>query len=350
MPSDLDRALLRFRRLLRAREERAVRQMAKALNQAERRIFFRWRELSARMVEARQAGEPVSEAWLYQQARYHALIFDIEEQLVVLGERAGAFLTAEQGELVAMAEEHARKLAVAGAGRSPAGIQLTWNRLPAAALENLVGFASDGSPLHMLFEAMGPVTAEGVREALTSGLAQGRNPREVGRELRKVWGLTRTRADSIARTELLRSYRRSAAQSYERNRDVLEGWVWTSALDRRACAACWALHGSFHRVDEPLDGHIRCRCTAAPRTKSWGEILGDETIPDTRPVIEAGETVFGRLPVSAQREILGVRGQELYAGGDVSLRDFVHQQHDQRWGSQRVAATIDQALANARQS
>ena len=60
MPSDLDRALLRFRRQLLAREERAVRPMAKALRDAERRIFFSWRELSARIVEARQAGEEVS--------------------------------------------------------------------------------------------------------------------------------------------------------------------------------------------------------------------------------------------------------------------------------------------------
>lgn len=107
------------------------------------------------------------------------------------------------------------------------------------------------------------------------------------------------------------------------------------------------MHGSLHGLEETLDGHPQCRCIAAPRTKSWGDITGDSTLPDTRPVIVPGEERFAALPAAEQEAILGPGLYQLYQGGSIRLADTVTQTHDARWGSMRRPATIEEAQASA---
>lgn len=298
-------------------------------------------------------GQELTEHNVQQQRRYHELLQQTHAELTNLGIRQQRTLSEAQARAVVMAEEHARRLAELAVGAVPAeatgaAIGVTWNRLPVPALTQLVGFASDGSPLAELFRDLAGDAAEHLRDTLVAGLATGQGPREVAREVAKSLGVPRARALAITRTEYHRAYREASRLSYEQNADVVDGWVWHSATDRRTCAACWGMHGTAHPASARLDGHPQCRCVMVPRTRSWAEITGDPTLPDTRPTIEPGADLFARLSAEEQRAILGPAAYQRYQAGEIRLTDMVTQTSDQRWGSMRRPSTLLEAEANAR--
>lgn len=344
---DLMESVGRFRADLLAREESAVAQMTDAYAVARRAIEERANALVDRMERAQVNGEPITQAWLRREERYQALLDQIDAEARALADRGSPIVADAQRGYMGAATEYAETLAHAALGDAPAGVAVTWNRLPASVLEHLIGFASDGSPLSDLLLEIGADAKQVIMDALASGVAQGKNPREMARAIAGQLDITHNRALAIARTEPMRAGRESARQNYAANADVVEGWTWLSAADERTCAGCWAMHGSTHSLDETLDDHPLGRCTPTPRTKSWAEIVGDDSIPDTRPEIASGETVFAGLTEDQQRSILGPGMYELWSTGQVRFEHLVTQEHDERWGSMRRAATQAEALAQA---
>jgi SPP1 gp7 family putative phage head morphogenesis protein len=336
----------RFKRALIASERAAVREIRGYYREAERRIAKRLEALTAE-IEQWQREHPDEEApplwWLFERERLQVLQKQVEAELVRFAEQATDRIEAEQRRLVARAEEDAEALVRASLGKAPRGVTVTWARLPTGVLEQLVGTLQDGSPLRSLLDALGPAASETVRHELVSGLALGLNPRDVARRCREALNGNRRRAETIARTEMLRAYREAARQSYLANNDVVEGWFWYSARDARTCPMCWAMHGTVHRNDEVLDDHPNGRCTEVPLTKTWKE-LGFEGVPETRAEVEPGESLFARLSEEQQRAILGDAAFEAYKAGQVKLADFVGQKSDPRWGTMRYTRSLMEVL------
>jgi HK97 family phage portal protein len=343
----LEQALKSFRRRMLQKETAAVRDITDAYTAAEKRILGKLSALNERVEAAREEGQEITPAWIEQQRRYFELLEQIENEFTQLGAVGERRLSAAQSQMASLAEVDARELAQRAAGVAPPGISVEWNRLPGAAVENLVGFASDGSPLRDLFDAIGPSASQSVREVLAAGIAAGENPREIARGVKAALGVPRARAENIARTEVLRAYRETARQSYQANSDLVTGWVWHAALSNETCPACWAMHGTKHPVDEKLDDHPQGRCVAVPITKSWADITGDDSIPDTRPQVVPGVEVFAGLPESEQKRIVGPEAYRLMQQGQIRLQDMVHQTSDARWGSMRRASTLQEAQAHA---
>ncbi|HEU4752055.1 MAG TPA: phage portal protein [Armatimonadota bacterium] len=340
-------ALNSFRSALQEHEDDAVREMTAAYGTVETAVREKLEALTLRMEQAQAAGEPLRASWLYQEERYRALLQQIDESYQGLAGQGAETVTGTQRAAVDTAATHAETLTAAAAGPAPEGASLTWNRLPTATLENLVGFASDGSPLKELLDELGPAASQGVKDALLEGVGLGQSPREIARQVEAVLGGGRARALTIARTETLRAAREASRQSYAANADVVTGWTWVAQLDTETCAGCWAMHGTVHALGETLDDHPNGRCVMAPRTKSWAEITGDPSLSDTRPEIETGADAFAGLSEEQQREILGPGMYELYRSGQIDVPDFVHQEQDDRWGTMRRAATQAEALAAA---
>jgi SPP1 gp7 family putative phage head morphogenesis protein len=253
-------------------------------------------------------------------------------------------IVAQQRAAVAAAQAHAAELVPAAAGDGPPGVAVRFDRLPTGALEELVGALADGSPLADLLGELGPAAARSVREALVAGLATGQGPRAIARRIRADLGGSLARALTIARTETLRAYRESSRRAYRANDDVVAGWIWHAQLGPRTCAACWAMHGSRHALDERLDGHPNCRCSMIPVTKSWAE-LGFPGVPDARPVIEPGEEAFRRLPAADQLAVLGPAKHAAYRAGEIGLADLVARDRSERWGTTRREASLAEARA-----
>jgi len=147
-------------------------------------------------------------------------------------------------------------------------------------------------------------SAQTIREELTTGLAEGDNPREMADRLtEKVDTIESKRAETLARTEIIESHSTATLDRYEEaGVDVVSHGVWTTADDDRVCPVCRALEGLEATVDEmretefQMDGvsfdvklrppaHPNCRCVIRPKVGAdppetpLSERLPDQTAP-----------------------------------------------------------------------
>jgi SPP1 gp7 family putative phage head morphogenesis protein len=332
-----------FRAALNRNETRATLRMAAAYARATRRLNRDLDRITRRIEEAQKAGQPLGVSWLFQQERLANLKREAEAEIARFAREAAQETEARQAEAVERAVEESQRLMKAALGPAPptalAGVEASFVRLPTSAITELVGRLGDGSPLRALFDTLGPMVAERLETGLLSGLAAGLGPREIAREVADGVALGLNRALLISRTEVLRAHREASRLTYQANADVVDGWVWHANLDRRTCPACIALHGSFHELDERLDGHPACRCAPIPRTKSWEE-LGFQGIEETRPETEVGSDWFARQPEETQRAVLGSAGFDAFRRGEVKLTDFVARRDNPEWGSMRYARSL----------
>ena len=192
---------------------------------------------------------------------------------------------------------------------------------------------AEGSPLRKLVQSIPGTIGDAVAERLTTALLTGQNPRDAARSVMATGAeLTRSRADTIARTELLRAQREATRARLE-DAPGIDEWVWLSAADSRTCAVCWAMHGTRHPVTETLDGHPNCRCTMVPAVPGGSA----DKIP-------TGEELLAKLPEEEARKILGPKRHELWKEGRQSLDDMVGQRSNGAWGTMRTLRPIDSTM------
>ncbi len=136
--------------------------------------------------------------------------------------------------------------------------------------DDLVGFTSE--------------MAKGTSRALADGMAKGRNPRDIARQMSQdIEGLTYRRALTIARTEVIHAHAEGQLDSFE-DLGIEEVGVdveWRTAEDDRVCPLCQELLGVVMTVDDArglLPRHPNCRCAFAPALRDFpqpGQIWGE---------------------------------------------------------------------------
>ena len=105
---------------------------------------------------------------------------------------------------------------------------------------------------------------------LVQGLIDGSNPRTIARIMNeRIASLTRTRAETIARTEIIYAHAEGQLDAFQRLgvKEVGIKAEWTTAGDDRVCPLCEDREGQIYTIEEargliPL--HPRCRCTWLP--------------------------------------------------------------------------------------
>lgn len=244
------------------------------------------------------------------------------------------WVNAETGELL---------YASTGDPRRASEVIGTFSALPTDAIEALVGFSSDGSPLAVLFDSIAQDVPGAMRLTLSSGIAQGRNPRDVARDLMTLTNLPSTRAETIARTEMLRAAREGQRRIYESN-PAVQTYRRAATQDARVCLACLALSGTVHRTSEIMPSHPNCRCVMVPVPLSLAEITGDPSIPDLRPAAITAETIMAGLDRDEIAGIFGPRRLELFDGG-YPLSDMIAVDNDTRWGPTTRIRPLKELLA-----
>lgn len=321
---DLEEIIARNRRRLLLREASLVADIAEmfeaALIALERRAID-----AAALVERRiEAGQSPFSA-LIAERRVNALLTQLELELEQIA--GGAFDRVQierRSALLASVQDFTR---VAEAFDIRAGLD------PEAIRRMGLSLLTE-SPVQQLFAALPAAAAERARNALFAGVAAGDNPRQVGRRLREAAGISRSRAETIARTEVLRTYR-EAARARMRATPEIGGWVWLSARDRRTCAMCWAMHGTIHRTDEAMHTHPNCRCSQGPLPD--GVDLG----------ITPGSQAFARLPASEQLFILGPAKYRAYHEGAIRLEQLVGVSSHAAWGTVRFERPLRAVLGTS---
>jgi SPP1 gp7 family putative phage head morphogenesis protein len=334
-----------FREELLRGERRASADMVRAYGEVYRRLTVEVDRVRARIAELRASGGEVSPSLVYREARLATLEIQVREQIGEFAQRAEVIVGGAIERATELGRTHAGELidtvlppgVAVGPTLDPAN-PLTGAGIAAAeatplatgAVEQIVAITQRTAPVGQLLATLGPEAAQAVTDALISGVTQGRNPRVIASDVRKALGGNLTRAMTIARTEVMRSYREASRATYLGAADVLDGWVWTADLSKRTCSACWAQHGTLHPLTEIMATHPRCRCTMVPKTKPWRE-LGAGSTPEA-VTIEPGPAIFRRLPATDQRAILGEAKYAAYRAKEITLPDLVATRYSPTWG------------------
>lgn len=335
------------RRTLLARDRQLAAELIREYGLAWEQIKSELDRITGEIKAARDRGETVNRGWLLKQGRLAQLERQAEAQVRVFADFAERRITQEQLDAVMLGQIDAERLVVASLGPSPSPLAGFTPHLPVGAANQVIGYSSAGQPLGLLLAELAPAAGKAVRSALIRGVVLGKNPRDTARLLRGALGGNMARALTIARTETLRAYREAQRLTYVANRGVVTGWTWHSALDRRTCPVCWAMHGSFHPLDEPLGSHPNCRCAMIPATKPWSELGFPTPIRDTRYVPKLGPFVFAELDEAAQLAILGPGKFAAYTAGDIILADLVKVTRSPRFGTGRAERSLRDVLRRA---
>lgn len=100
---------------------------------------------------------------------------------------------------------------------------------------------------------------------LQTGLIQGKNPRALASELKKVFDTSTYNAERLMRTELARVQTEAQKRSFERNGFSLYEYIANS----NCCGVCQGLNGKHFKVEKMMPGenappmHPHCRCSTA---------------------------------------------------------------------------------------
>lgn len=287
------------------------------------------------IADKQKAGEKIPPSWLYEANRLKTIKAQISNHIDHFAALAQTTVGQLQYTGVELGTQSAQDLLQATV---PSGVKYSFGVPSPKALERIVGANQKGSPLADLFNGFGPEAADKAGQALVLGITLGESPRSIASLVQNALGISRNRALTIARTEMLRAYRQSALMNYRANSNVVGQWMWSCSLSSNTCAACLAMDGSLHDLDEEMESHPNCRCSAIPVTKSWADIL-DGTGIDTSDIedvnlddMQTGAEWFDEQDESVQRQVLGDARYELYADG-TPLSAFVGRSHSADWGN-----------------
>ena len=234
-------------------------------------------------------------------------------------------------------QEGAVRIATQTAPRAATGLTVSqlesvgvrWAEPSIEAVNRIVGYAQSDAFAESV-DRLSSYVLDTIRQQAVYGMAYGRNPRTVARDIVKVaQELPVSQASSIMRTLQVTSYREADVASRVANADILEYAVRVSALKTNTCMACIALHGSRLEIDERVDDHNNGLCTSIVKVKGLRAI---ET--------GTGERWFANLPKAEQERHMGASRFRAYEAGKLQLRDFVGEYEHQVYGRQVVERSL----------
>jgi SPP1 gp7 family putative phage head morphogenesis protein len=284
---------------------------------------------------------------VFEQTRLLNLAGQIQDQINSFASAAAIGISEEDTALVRKAMEDAQRQIREGLIDPPPGFSFE-PRLPTMQVLELGRMMGDDEPLGKLIRSAAPLTADLVQQSLVGGLVAGLGPSQVARNMAAAGELPLQRANLIARTEMLRIYRTTTLATYAANSEVVEGWMWMSALDRRTCPTCWAMHGTKHKLNEKMDTHPACRCTMVPLTKPWSKLgYKDHETNHPRYEIALGAVQLATVAYAIQKEVLGPMRHKLWVEGAIELPHMVQRTHHPVWGGGLRLRNIEETLVAA---
>lgn len=238
-----------------------------------------------------------------------------------------------QASSITAGTQSAAQMVRAGSGRLANIVMDRWVTPDPEMLRALINYV-DSEAMRAKFAAFGANASQSLSDAMLALTAQGKGARSIADMLTAWDRVPYAWAENMARTVQQYSYRQATSLNYRANSDVVEGWVWYTALDDRVCPSCLAMHGTFHSNDEILNGHHQCRCVQIP--KVTGSRWADE--------METGEQWFARQPDSVQRGIMGKGMHAAYKAGDIDFGKLSTTYNDPVYGEMRRAATLKELV------
>lgn len=329
--SRLYKSANRYKKRLAQLEEKALADMNRAYSASMASTLNEINKLEIKISKLIDTGTDLPSIYNDMQDFFDARLNEIENKIKKFSVNAEEITTESQKSAVKIGNDYAKDNIEASMGKPPKGFEFNINLLDSAAMEEFVGFASNGSPLNDLFASIYSNYGTDITNIISTGIGEGKNPLYIAREIRKATNMPLFRANTIARTENHRAARASTVAAYKQNTDLISGYVRLATGDSRTCAACYALHGTVYELNQILPTHPNCRCVIVPKTKTWAEITGDNTIPEASDKIPSAEQLFGRLSEKDKKRVLGPERYNLWKEGK-PLDTFVSIKNDEEWG------------------
>jgi hypothetical protein len=317
--------LRQFRVALGLREDALVESMAGQWLEIENRLDAQIGLLAREMAELKDAGKPITEQLVWRQQRYQVLKGQMQTEI--------AKYNASAVKTIAQAQTFNATLGI-DAAQAAINTQIgpfgtNWNRINVGAVQDMIGFAGDGSPLHSLLAEGYPKAVDGLLKALINGIARGQSPVQTAREMKDGMAGGLQRALVIARTETARAYRMASTEQY-RQSGVVRGFR-RLVFRQTACLACLMADGEWFSTAHELDDHPQGKCSCVPLLDGVAD-----------PQWETGQQWFKTLSAKEQREKMGPGIYELWQKGDIRLSDLAARQHSETWGdSPRVPSLAE---------
>ena len=140
-------------------------------------------------------------------------------------------------------------------------ITVNFHHINIQAVNNMIGLASDGSPLYKLFAKSYPESIKKLTNTLVQSTALGYNPQKTAKLLMQDMNGNFNRALTIARTEQLNVLRLTSIEQMKQS-GVCKGWIRIEQPD--ACEDCSEENGKKYGFDETFDTHPNCRGACIP--------------------------------------------------------------------------------------
>ena len=329
--SRLYKSANRYKKRLAQLEETALNQMNRAYSASMASTLNDINKLEIKISKLIDTGTDLPSIYNDLIDFFDARLNAIENKIKEFSVNAEEITTESQKSAVKIGNDYAKDNIEAAMGKPPKGYEYNINVLDSAAMEEFVGFASNGSPLNDLFTNIYTNYGTDITNIISTGIGEGKNPLYISREIRKVTNMPLFRANTIARTENHRAARASTVAAYKQNTSLISGYIRLATGDSRTCAACFALHGTVYELNQILPTHPNCRCVIVPKTKTWAEITGDNTIPEISDKIPTADQLFNRLSDKDKKRVLGPERYNLYKEGK-PLDVFVGIKQDAEWG------------------
>lgn len=312
-----------FRQELMLLDEAAVDAMLEAWGGVEEALLAEMEAFAGRF----EPGAALTPGQVMRMERYQALTVQVERQLDALERVAAGNLEAGTAQAAALGTTQA-----VGQLKS-LGVSVGFNRLPAAAVENVVGLARAGKPLAELLGPMYGEAAQGIIRELIAGVALGRGPRAIARRMAQDGlsdGLNHLLL--VTRDQYNRAHRGAALETYRRS-NAVRGYVRRCARQAgRTCIACIALDGTFYELKTEFEEHPQGRCAMIPAVRGV----------DMRPV-GSGQGWFEGLSQEEQIATMGRGRWEAWRDGRLAWDGMVARRRHPVWGTSVTPAGIPPA-------
>lgn len=220
----------------------------------------------------------------------------------------------------------AERMVNASAGVNVSG----WVRPDAAAVRAVIGYA-DSAAMQTAISQFGLNATQNINDLLIAGIAQGRNPLQIAQLIADWKNVPFAWAENMSRTTMIYAARDATHEGFRANPDIVTGWMWLSAKDKRTCVSCWANDGRIFPISQNLNDHHRGRCTAAPITRYSRWHVG----------YTSGRERFAALSEAEQREIF--HNHVLYDAwrrGDAAWDDLSEPYENDIFGTMLRAASF----------
>jgi len=199
---------------------------------------------------------------------------------------------------------------------TPAMVQQNPSAMIAAAQrQNALASYAAGGRGTQAFAALNRLVEVDLRGRIIGGvefhLAQGDSWRQLRKTLQNSVELTKSRAQTVARTEMAAAMVEGTKLRYEA--EGIKQVQWQAVGSSRTCGYCAPRHGKVYKLgDVVAPAHPNCRCTVTPWDPKWVELglVDPQEEAKARAEVLADLEASGKKPISGPSPFEKALGQE----------------------------------------